>query len=92
MSGPSPKDDIALRTVRGDRRVAAATLRTLMDRVDETKVTKARVPELEFEKELLLVAYQTLMKPPMMSPEEKRQQKENEEIIRLIDAELSDLD
>ena len=92
MSGPSPKDDIALRTVRGDRRVAAATLRTLMDRADQTVVTKARIPELEFEKELLLVAYQTLMKPPVLSPAEKRQQKEDEEMIRLIDLELEELD
>ena len=70
MSKASPNDDVTLRTVRGDRRVAAATLRSLMDRVDHSAVTKARVPEFEFEKELLLIAYQTLMKQPLLSPEQ----------------------
>lgn len=92
MIKTSPDDEITLRTVRGARRVAAATLRSLMDRVDHSVVTKPRIPELEFEKELLLIAYQTLMKPPLMSPAQKQQEKEEAEILKLIDAELSDLD
>lgn len=74
----SKKDEITLRKIRGDRRIAAATIRSIMERVDDVNVSKDRTLELEFERELLLVAFQTLMKPSMLSPEEKRIEKELE--------------
>ena len=93
MSRPpsTRNDDRKLREVRGDRRVVAAAVKRLINQAEAEKVTKARIPELEFERELLLVAYQTLMKPAMLSPEEKRHQKDEEEICRLIDEELISL-
>ena len=77
--------------MRSDRRVAAAAVKRLIGQAETVKVTKARIPELEFERELLLVAYQHLMKPAMLSPDEKRMLKEEEETIRLIDEELASL-
>ena len=62
----SKKDEITLRKIRGDRRLAAATIRSIMKRVDDANVSKDRTLELEFERELLLVAFQTLMKPSML--------------------------
>lgn len=83
-------DDRKLRMVRSDRRVVAAAVKRLIGQTELQKVTKPRIPELEFERELLLVAYQTLMKPAMLSPEEERIAKELEN-DRLIDEELTSL-
>jgi len=84
-------DDRKLREVKADRRVAAAAVKRLMNNAETVKVTKARIPELEFERELLLVAYQHLMKPAMLSPAEKREKKEEEIVLRLIEEELTSL-
>ena len=83
-------DERKLRMVRSDRRVVAAAVKRLIGQAESQKVTKPRIPELEFERELLLVAYQTLMKPAMLSPEEVRVAKELEK-DRLIDEELTSL-
>ena len=83
-------DERKLRMVRSDRRVVAAAVKRLIGQAESQKVTKPRIPEMEFERELLLVAYQTLMKPSMLSPEEVRIAKELEK-DRLIDEELTSL-
>ena len=85
-------DDRKLRVIRSDRRVVAAAVKRLIGRTETEKVTKGRIPELEFERELLLVAYQTLMKPALLSPAEKQFKREEAEVIRLVERGMASLD
>ena len=72
----SPKDDITLRDVRSRRRRLAATLKNCLKDMERMKVTKLRTPELEMEKEIILMAYQALMKPGLLSPSDMKRKED----------------
>ena len=88
MIGSSKRDNAKLNQVRGDRRLAAGNIRALLDRSRGISVSAARLPELEHEQEILLLAYQTLMKPSMLSPFDRRVDKETQKLLGKTEQQL----
>ena len=79
----SDENELKIRELKAQRRRLAIAVRTVIDSVHHQNFSQKRRAEVEHEEEILLIAYQHLMKPSLPTPSDKRHERFQADIDRV---------
>lgn len=76
--------DLLFREIRGTRQRLAFSVRAAMSEVENAKVPKDRLAELDFEKALLEEAMEILLEKPLQSPADRHAENQKAQDAKLL--------